>query len=363
MNVAIIGSGLIGGSIGLALKKHVPGCRVTVVDQNPEAARRAVELGAADVAAESVEAAVEGRDIVFVATPVRVIPDVVRRAGEGMKDGAIITDVGSTKSHVVVEVERDSRLQRLFIGGHPMAGSEDEGVEAARANLFDGAWWILTPTERSDPDGYRRLHQVLTTLGARVMAIDPARHDELMAIVSHVPQLTATALMGMAAARGEEHAGLLALAAGGFRDMTRVAASNPDIWVDVCRDNADAISAALGSFIERLETLRELLKRGDEDQLRSLFTQARSSRRGLPGKTIEGDPYEVRMPVPDRPGVLAEVTTSVGDLGINIEDLQISHVAEGGRGTLHLTVAGHEPATRISEALSARGYEPTVHAL
>lgn len=239
-----------------------------------------------------------------------------------------------------------------------MAGTEEEGIEAAKPGLFEGAWWILTPTERADPESYRLLHGILGRLGAQVMALDPARHDELMALISHLPHLTATALMNLAAERGREHAGLLALAAGGFRDVTRVAASSPEIWLDICRENHEAIARVLEMFAGRLLEVRDLVVEGKAEDLRGLFLSARESRRSLPGKPLEGDLVEIQVPVPDRPGVLAEVTTLVGDLGINIENLEISHSAEGGRGVLHLSVLGTRQATSVIDALESKGYEP-----
>lgn len=256
-----------------------------------------------------------------------------------------------------MEVEASMPPKATFIGGHPMAGSEDQGIDAARPDLFDGAWWVLTPTERVDPEAYRKLHALLTTLGARIMAVDAEQHDSLMAVVSHVPQLTATALMNMAAERGRDHAGLLALAAGGFRDVTRVAASNPEIWLDICRENRAAIAQALDAFARRLLELRDLVSSEDQRRLREALLAARESRRNLPGKGVTGDLYDVRFPVPDRPGVLAEVTTTVGNLGINIEDLQIVHSSEGGRGTLHLTIVGEEHAGLVRDALAMKGFD------
>jgi len=357
MKVALLGCGLIGGSIGLSLKKHLPEVEIIVYDLDRHAAERAVERGAADRIATDPAGAVEGASLVFLATPVGVAPDLLGSVADKLQEGAIVTDVGSTKSRVVVKAGESLPSTVSFIGGHPMAGSEEAGIEAATADLFAGAWWILTPTEHSDPTAYEQLHGILTALGARVMALAPEEHDELMATISHVPQLTATALMNMAAERGKEHGGLLALAAGGFRDVTRVAASNPDIWVDICRENRDAIGEALHTFVERLISLRDLVKRGDETALREQLLAARTARRSLPGKAVDGDLWEVRFPVPDRPGVLAEVTTAVGNLGINIEDLQIAHATEGGRGTIHLAVIGEEGATRICTQLRERGYD------
>jgi len=357
MRVALIGTGLIGGSIGLAVKASDPSSHVVAFDRDPGAAQRAVSRGAADEVASSAVAAVHDADVVFISIPVGSIATMASEVADQLKSGSVLTDVGSTKSRVVLEIEKRLPSDVSFVGGHPMSGSEDDGIEAARQDLFVDAWWILTPTERSDAGAYRMLHNLLTTIGARVMALEPKEHDELMAVVSHVPQLTATALMNVAAERGRDHAGLLALAAGGFRDVTRVAASNPEVWLDICDENADAIADALQLFAQRLLGLRDLINHQDRDSLRREFTQAREARRNLPGKALDGDIYDVRIPVPDRPGLLAEVTTAIGNLGINIEDLQITHQTEGGRGTLHLLVVGDVAAGVVVEAMQLRGLE------
>jgi prephenate dehydrogenase len=186
-----------------------------------------------------------------------------------------------------------------------------------------------------------------------------------VAVVSHLPQLAATTLMNLAADRArQEHAGLLLLAAGGFRDATRVAASDPDLWLDICAENRDAIVAVLDDYRERIGILRSVVALGDESSLRQTLSDARAARRGLPGKeTITGALVELHVPIPDRPGVLAEVTTTIGAAGVNIEDLAISHAPEGGRGTLRLAIIGFKPAGTAREALEAIGYEVLEHAL
>lgn len=357
MRVALLGTGLIGGSLGLSLRKLPDVEEVVAYDLDPAVRAEAVNLGAAHRQAGSPAEAVRDADFVFVATPVGKIPKVIEEARGGLRLGAVLTDVGSTKSRVVLEVENLRVEGATFIGGHPMAGTEDEGIGAADPTLFQGCWWILTPTERVNADAYRALHLLITRLGAQVMALDPRRHDDLLAVISHLPHLTAAALMNLAAERGKEHAGLLSLAAGGFRDVTRVAASNPDIWLDICSENATAIAAVLREFARRLEDLGDLVEAGNREELRERFLSARTARRELPGRRAGGESVEVLMPVPDRPGVLSEVTTTVGNLGVNIEDLQITHAEEGGRGTLRLIISGVEEAHRVQGALSSKGYD------
>ena len=357
MRVALLGTGLIGGSIGLALKSLDDVTEIVAYDLDPAVRARAVERGAATMAAESPAEAVAEADVVFVAAPVSVIPGLIVESSASLKTGAVVTDVGSTKSRLVLEVAKSIPDGVSFIGGHPMAGTEEEGIEAADAGLLEGCWWILTPTDRVDAAAYRTLHGLVSRMGARVMALDAARHDDLMAVISHLPHLTATTLMNLAAERGEEHAGLLSLAAGGFRDVTRVAASNPDIWLDICAENAEAISGVLREFAGRLLELSDLVESKSMPDLRERFTAAREARRNLPGKQVDGELVELLIPVPDRPAVLAEVTTSVGDLGVNIEDLQITHSEEGGRGTLRLLIIGRDAATKVQDALSSKGYD------
>jgi prephenate dehydrogenase len=346
---AIIGTGLIGGSIGLALRAR--GWHVTGRDHDHARAERALELGALDEIGSDPDA-----ELTFVATPVSSVAAIARQVATPT---GIVTDVGSVKAPIVRAVDHPR-----FVGGHPMAGSEQEGVEGADATLFEGATWVLTPDEGTDPEAYARLRSVVSSLGADVLAIPPDRHDALVAVVSHVPHLTAAALMTLAAAGAEEHTALLRLAAGGFRDMTRIAAGHPGIWPDICTENRDAIVEVLDGLLETLGGLRSVVAAGDRDSLLRTLERARHARVNLPARTAARaeEMVEVRVPIPDRPGVLAEVTTLAGDLGVNIEDLEIAHSAEGERGVL-LLVIDARASDLLRGAFLARGYRPSVQPL
>ena len=357
VKIALVGTGLIGGSIGLALRQLPDVGEVIAYDFDPLSRDRAVARGAATRAAGTVADASSDADLVFIAAPVGAIAELAREVFASAKPGVVVTDVGSTKSRLVIEIEKSTPDGATFIGGHPMAGTEEEGIEAADASILAGCWWILTPSTRVDPAAYQTLHALLGRIGARVMALDAEQHDDLMAIVSHLPHLTATTLMNLAAERGRDHAGLLSLAAGGFRDVTRVAASNPEIWLDICEENRDAIASVLDQFASRIGELSDLVRAGARDDLRERFLAARNARRNLPGKSSSGEVVELHILVPDRPGVLAEVTTTVGNLGVNIEDLQITHDEESGRGTLRLTISGRDAAERIRGSLADLGYD------
>jgi prephenate dehydrogenase len=302
--------------------------------------------------------------VTFVAVPVGAVAQAARAAlaaGPGL-----VTDVGSVK-RAIVEAVGDRR----FVGGHPMAGSEQEGAQGADGALFEGATWVLTPTTMTDPAAYATVRSVVSSLGAEVVAVAPGRHDDLVALVSHVPHLAAAALMGLAAEGTDEtapdsagHAVLLRLAAGGFRDMTRIAAGHPGIWPDICEQNQDAILATLDRLIAALNGLRTTVAGTDRDALLEALTRARSARVNLPARaaTRPDTLVEVRVPVPDRPGVLAEITTLAGELGVNIYDLEIAHSAEGTRGVLLLVVDAGD-ADLVRGALLARNYRPSVQHL
>lgn len=354
--VAVVGTGLVGGSIGLGLARA--GVTVTGVDADPARAARAKELGALAEVASSVAEAATGADVVVVAAPVARIADL---AVEALDAGApVVTDVGSAKASVVgaVEAARPDRGDR-FVGGHPMAGSEQDGPDGADPSLFEGATWVLTPTARTDATAHTLVRDLVRSLGAEIVEVSPEHHDTLVALVSHVPQLAATTLMDAAATSAEEHAVLLRLAAGGFRDMTRIAAGSPGIWPDICVANRDAILAALDSYLAALGHVRSLVEARRGDALLELLERARAARRNLPvGAAAVGPLVELRVPVPDRPGVLAEITTLAGRLAVNIVDLEIAHSMEGDAGVLVMIVP-ERGAEAFEVALGDAGYHPS----
>ena len=240
-----------------------------------------------------------------------------------------------------------------------MAGSEQEGVDGASGDLFRGATWVLTPTLDTDGDAYTRVRALVTALGGEVIALPPERHDELVATVSHVPHLAAATLMALAADGVTDQGPMLRLAAGGFRDMTRIAAGHPGIWPDICAENREAIVDALDRLVSALSAMRDLVVLGDRPGLLTTLERARAARVNLPVRVArDRDLVEVRVPVPDRPGVLAEITTLLGELDVNIEDLEIAHSPEGAQGVLVVVVRA-EADERVRDALGSRGFRPS----
>jgi prephenate dehydrogenase len=344
----VVGTGLIGGSVGMALRAR--GWHVAGTDADPARARRALELGALDEVGEDPEA-----DVTFVATPASSVAKLARHALDKGLPRSVVTDVAGVKGPVVSAVS-DPR----FVGGHPMAGSEQEGVEGASPEMFAGATWVLTPTASTDPEAFARVRALVVSLGAEVVAIPPERHDALVAMVSHVPHLTAATLMRLAAEDALQHQSLLRLAAGGFRDMTRIAAGDSAIWPDICAENAEAILVVLDRLVDALSTMRQAVARRDRPALLLALEEARRARRNLPGRAVQPEELaELRIPVADRPGTLAFVTTRAGELGVNIADLEIAHSAEGERGVLILVVDA-QMAPVLQKALAESGLRVAV---
>ena len=318
-----MGVGLIGGSVGLAARNA--GWDVIGADA-PEVLEEAVTLGAIDRPATLKEA--RGADLVVLAAPISKVADLVV---ELPPTDALVTDVASAKMTVVREAEEQGLR---FVGGHPMAGSQLSGVAHARADLFKGARYFLTPTEKTDPEVYREVAGFVRDLGAVPTAVDPEKHDLLMAALSHLPHLMAAALLKVASDISPE---ALSFAGPSFRDLTRVGASNPSLWSDILAENAPALGEALGAFAGAMAQLGSEIK--DREAMRRRFLDAREAYDALGGILVEksGENLELAVPVENRPGVFAEVTTLMGSNNINILDLYVRH-SNTERAALVLTV-------------------------
>ncbi len=352
--LAIVGTGLIGASIGLAAK-HAGVAEVVGTDADEESIRIALDRGAIDAAADDVDA-----DLVVVAVPVAQLPARVRDVLEQTRD-ATVTDVGSTKGAVVAAAGGDAR----FVGGHPVCGSEARGPAHANGELFRGATWFLTPMAYTDPDRYRTLHGFVSSLGAQPVAIDPRAHDRLVAMTSHLPHVLANVVLNQAGATRVEGHDPLAAAGGSLRDMTRVAGANPRIWVDIFLDNAGAIRESLAEHRRRIEQVEDALAQGDAGYLARWIAEAAGNRRTMLADAYPDatDLYRVRVHVPDRPGVLAGITQALGAERINIEDFELRHVSAERGGTLIVLVTGAEQAERAAALLEAQGYGVVVSAV
>lgn len=354
--VAVLGVGLIGGSIGLAARRRL-GDEVVGWGRTPARLERAVALGAIDRAEDSLEAACEGADLVVCCGPVAALPGQVRAALDACGPDAVVTDVGSTKGELVGAVGEDER----FIGGHPLAGAETAGVENAREDLFEGARWYLTPTERSGGLLYDRLQRFVAGLGARPQAIEPAAHDRLMATVSHMPHVVADVLVAEAAEELARDSERMPEVGPSFRDATRVAGSNPEMWGDIFAANREAVAASVESVARRLEEAARLVREGDAAALAAWHGTAAEGRRRLIESAGEAGPLrELRIVIPNRPGTMAQLALTLGEAGVNIEDMALHPAPDMSSGAVTLWVAGEEQAARAAELVGDLGHGVTV---
>jgi prephenate dehydrogenase len=273
----------------------------------------------------------------------------VREALESAGAGCVVSDVGSTKQQLLQAVD-DPR----FVGGHPIAGAETAGVEHARADLFQGAVWYLTPLPHSEGLLYERLHRFIVALGAHPVAVDPGTHDRLVAVFSHLPHVLANVLASQAAGRLADHGEALRHVGPSFRDMTRVAGANTDIWADIYRANSDAIVEEIRAFRDELERVEQLLGGGD---VAAWNERARSDRRSLLEAEL-GDElvHELRLTVPNRPGIVAQVALELGKAGVNIVDLALAPAADMRSGAMTLWIAGDGQAARAADLIGELGF-------
>jgi prephenate dehydrogenase len=390
VKVAVLGVGLIGGSIGLAARRRL-GAEVVGWGHRSATVERAVELGALDRAAASAAEACAGADLVFCAAPVAALPRLVAEALAAVGPDTAVTDAGSTKRELVAGFGGDER----FIGGHPLAGAETAGVENAREDLFDGARWYLTPTERTSGLLYDRLQRTIAGLGARPQAIDATAHDRMMATVSHLPHVLANALAAEAAggvgaggpgagrtgagAAGGSAAGVTGEGAGGrpaagdaaperlpevgpsFRDATRVAGSNPAVWADIFSTNREAVADAVEAVARRLEGAAALIRSGEREEILAWHAAAGEDRRRLLDADLPGGPLqELRISLPNRPGTIAELALALGEAGVNIEDMALHPAAGNHSGAVSLWVAGAEQADRAAARVRELGHTVAV---
>lgn len=358
MKLAIVGVGLIGGSIGLAARTRLT-AEVSGFDASPETLDAALEVGAIDRAATTLADAVDGAEAVFCAAPVDALPELVAAVLAATEEGRpVVSDVGSTKAGLVGSVAGQRGAER-FIGGHPLAGAETAGVENSRADLFDGARWFLTPTRESEGVLFDRLHSILAGIGARPQAIEPSEHDRMMATVSHLPHVLSNALVSRAAATltgGERHPEV----GRSFRDATRVAGANPEMWGAIFAANSEAVAAEVEAVAAELSRVAELLHEGDRDALRAYQSEAAADRRALEEDVLEGGQlFELRLAVENRPGVVADLALALGRAGVNIEDMSLAPSSDRRTGAISLWIAGADEAVRAGAIISELGHAVT----
>jgi prephenate dehydrogenase len=350
VKLAVVGVGLIGGSIALAARERLD-ADVAGFDASPDALTAALDHGVLTGTCDTIEEATRDADAAFVAVPVGALTEVVVRTLRAAPEGCVVTDVGSTKR--VVARLQDPR----FVGGHPLAGAETAGVRHARADLFDGATWYLTPTANTSGVLYERLYRLLHGLGARPSAIDADTHDAILATVSHLPHVLANVLVSQAAQELAEGGERLPATGPSFRDATRVAGAPSRIWTDIYVSNRDALTATIDDTLARLTAVRGALQNADTAWIEDWNEHAAADRRRLLEADLAGgELFELRASVPNRPGVIAQLALELGRAGVNISDMALYPAPDMSEGVVALWVAGEPQARRAQQLVAELGF-------
>jgi prephenate dehydrogenase len=358
IRVALIGIGLIGGSISLCLKKrHTGAISISAYDSNPSQLQLAKSLRVIDHSCASIDDAVCDADFVIICTPVRTLPFILEQvmSSAKLKKEAIVTDVGSTKSEIVQLSQNYLQNGPIFIGGHPMAGSHKSGVEAANERLFENAYYVITPSAHLPQIAIKRLSELLTCTSANIVYMTPEEHDQVVGAISHFPHLIASSLVGQVFDYHQLNDWYLRLAAGGFRDITRIASSNPRMWCDITLSNKQHLIQQLADWQKRMETLIKMLQKGDAGKIEDFFEHAKKVRDGLPDGSKGAIPafLDLYVDVPDHPGVIGQITTLLGEAKISITNIAILETREDIMGALRLSFRNEEDRQRASTLISS----------
>jgi prephenate dehydrogenase len=362
LRIAILGTGLIGGSLGLAWKERRTDCTIVGHDR-PDVLDRAAERNAIDAKAADPITAVDDADLVVLATPLSATLRLLEQIADHLEPDTLVTDVASVKGPVMEQAQEVLPPDTPFIGGHPMAGSEGQGIDHASPILFENAAYVLCrPDSEADPSQRANEHpafmDLIAAIGARPMLMDARRHDRIAGAVSHLPQLLAVALVNTAGDVNEDDPQALQLAAGGFRDMTRIASSPFSMWRDILIGNQGAVLDMLGHFTRRLQSMRNRLIEEDLEGLEDAFESAYATRRDVPtdSKGFLHPLADVYVAANDRPGVLADMTTALTEADLNIKDIELLKFREGTGGTFRLGFDSDADAADAIDVLDTAGF-------
>lgn len=360
--IAIFGVGLIGGSLSLVFKGK-PGFTVVGHSPNPSSVEKYVQRGVVDDATTSLQEAAQDADFLFLCVPVGKLEEYLTALSRvDLKPGAIVTDVGSTKGDVMEAAGKLNFGGAHFIGGHPMAGKERSGVEAATSRLFENAYYVLTPSAHTDVEALDKLTKLLAHTNANLVQLDAGIHDQIVGAVSHLPHIVAALLVNLVARLNDGDDSYERLAAGGFRDITRIASSDASIWRDICLSNRAVLLDLLRSWIGETERFISILEQGDAARIEEEFTSAAAFRKTLPERRvgIMSTHYECYVEVVNEPGTIGRLTTELGKEGINLRNIGLLEERPGGPGSLKLSFANESDLNRAMDILGRSGYSVQV---
>ncbi|WP_110112961.1 prephenate dehydrogenase [Bacillus sp. CGMCC 1.16541] len=357
--VLIIGLGLIGGSLALNIKNTYAEATIVGYDIHNEQLQLAHTLTVVDEIALSLQVGAEQADVIFIAVPVAQAEQIIEElATFSLKSDVIITDVGSTKEQIVKKAELLTEKGWQFIGGHPMAGSHKSGVTAARGHLFENAMYVLTPTEKITEQALNELKALLEGTKANMVVLSPKEHDKLVGVISHFPHIIAASLVHQAEHYQEENELVKQLAAGGFRDITRIASSSPAMWRDILLHNHDSLLHMFDHWLEEMGHVREIIKQKDASKIYDYFVKAKQFRDQLPTRTKGAIPsfYDLYVDVPDYPGIISEVTGYLAEEEISITNIRILETREDIYGVLRLSFQTDDDRKQARVCLEKQSY-------
>ena len=358
--LAVVGVGMMGGSLALAARNRGRVGEVVGVGADQAALNEALEKGVIPEAAGTAAEAAAYADLVVISTPVRSIPQLVEECAASEPRPRLITDMGSTKSAIMASLSPEAKA--LFIGGHPMCGASDSGVRYARPDLFDGSTYFLCTTGAAFPKLYAMLQQFILDLGAKPNLIDPVAHDQIMAVISHLPHVLANVLMDHAGACTAGGKRALQWVGASFTDLTRVAGANPPMWRDIFLENRAALGESVIAVAAALQEFAARLLRVDESAIEQDIESAATYRQEMLefADIIPETLYKVTVRVPDKPGSISRVMTALGEAGINVEDLTLHHMSRSMGGDLVLFVTGEDVAEQTAALLNGLDYPSRV---
>jgi len=357
--ITIIGVGLIGGSIALALKKSGFKGEITGCDGSKETMDLAMSIGAVDRVYQEPKQAVVGTELLILATPVGHYRKILEAVRPFLSKETIVTDVGSVKGYVENVVDQYLPKDIQFIGGHPMAGSEKSGVKAASPFLYENAYYFLSPNKNTSKDTVSRMTSFVESLGAYPVVVDAGEHDQIVAQISHIPQLTAVILASMLDGKKTRSYG--SFVGGGFRDSTRIASGNPMMWKDIFLLNKKEVLVGIESLEERLREFKDYLREDKEEGILNRLQQAKDIRDSIPNTSKDYMPslYELFVDVEDRPGILGDLTQLMGNNNINIKEIEILHAREDEGGALRVGFSSKEMQRKAYDILKTEGFSLT----
>jgi len=356
--VAIFGVGLIGGSIALSLKGQ-PDVLLCGYSNRESSAKKYVERGVVDYATTSVEEAASDADFIFLCVPVGMMDEYIQKLCTiSLKEGCIISDVGSTKASVMNSAKAFAATSAIFIGGHPMAGSERSGVEAASSRLLENAFYVLTAEQDTPQHAIEALEQLLSYTRAHIVKVDATSHDTIVGAISHLPHMIAVGLVNQVKSYNDSNGLYELLAAGGFRDITRIASGDPPLWRDILLDNKEVLLQLLGDWQQQMEHFRNMLEQNDGEAIVAQFASAGQFRSRMPErrKGMIHSIYDCFVDVPDHPGIVGSIATELGKENINISNIQIIESREQIPGVLRLSFRTQEQLDDAIKLLGGKGY-------